>query len=234
MRDVALSEFRTQLVKRNLIKKSLNIAIVGGSADEPELSAFSDNSSVTFFGISRGQSDDSFVYLDLNDNPLELSPEYLNAFDIVICNNVLEHLHNVSNGFANLCALVASSGCLWVVVPNCTFWHGSPDYFSAGYSVDYLKIATKKNGLAVLDSGNFANCRQYRFEHLLGLWPTPGMLKYPLISYFPVAGSFSTKFLYQLKTFHVRLFLSLSKNKVTNSQDFASISWIFAERRNSS
>jgi hypothetical protein len=231
MRDVALSEFRTQIVKRNLDKKLLKIAVVGGSAGEPELSAFSGNSSVTFFGISKGQSDDPFVYLDANDDPLELPSEYLNAFDIVICNNVLEHLHNVSNGFANLCALVGFSGYLWVVVPNCTFRHGSPDYFSAGYSVDYLMMATKKNGLVVLDSGNFANIRQYRFEHLLGLWPTPGLLKYPLFSYFPIAGSFYTKLLYQLKTFNIRLFLSLSKNEVTNSRDFASISWIFAERQ---
>ena len=91
-------------------------------------------------------------------------------------------------------------------------------------------MMAEKDGLTTLISGNFGNSRQYRFEHLLGLWPTSNVLNWPLFSYFPISGSLLTKFLHQISTFHIRVILFLSKNKISTSKDFALTSYILAKR----
>jgi hypothetical protein len=110
IREALISELKSELNKNKLDNRPLQIAIVGGSSQEPELALFPKDSKVTYFGISKGLFDEPFVYLDANFFPNELSSDYLNAFDIVICINVLEHLFSATNGFANLCSLLNTNG----------------------------------------------------------------------------------------------------------------------------
>lgn len=150
-----------------------NIAIVGGHIDEPELKVLSPQR-VTYFGIesdSRIQTN----FFDLN------FPQQVNAqFDLVLCSQVLEHIYDVKQAIVNLSNLTEVGGYIWIACPASNYPHGSPHYFSAGYTPELITNMLKPLGFTIIFAEKFGSDRMYFFTHALRRWPTKEEYYFPL------------------------------------------------------
>ena len=192
--------------KVNDIKK---ILVLGGGPDEPELEFFQgDSTEVFYFGIEKPPNVENFTYFDLDQ--VNVCNQ---KFDLVICNQVIEHLFRLQNAFAAICSLVNPNGLLWITAPANNFRHGSPHYYSAGYSMEFLEKNLAESEFVVLESGELSSKRVYLYRHLLRIWPTEFQIRLPIVAYFGIQGSFLTKVIYNLKTLPARFLISFSSRK---------------------
>lgn len=147
-----------------------SVAVLGGSLKEPELANLS--ARVEIFGI-----DDQSRFLDLNmPTPGDLSEK----FDLVLSSQTLEHLWNHSTFFDNVANLCKIGGLVWLNCPASNFPHGSPNYFSAGYTADYLTLNLIQRGFEIIHSETIASKRNYIARHRLGLWLSDSENGFPL------------------------------------------------------
>jgi SAM-dependent methyltransferase len=181
------SEVTTTLV--NWLKDSKpeinSIAIVGGSSNEPELLELLEiypQATVTYLGIEQGLQDVPFLKLDLN-----IPSNSLPSFDIVICAQVLEHIWNFENSMNNLAKILnPKNGLLWLNCPASNMVHGSPEFFSAGYSPDMLCRNLEAQGFEIILSDSIGTRRLYFFTHTLQYWPSRFELAHPVLTYRPL------------------------------------------------
>ncbi len=158
-----------------------SIAVVGGSYKEPELDIFARLPvQINYFGIEfeKNQSLENF-YLDLNTKS-NLSRSY----DLVICSQVLEHVWNHQNTFDNLTNLVNNGGFLWIACPASNFAHGSPNYFSAGFTSGYISRNFEERNFEIIEEGMLGSRRNYIATHLFHIWLSERLHQYPWFSLF--------------------------------------------------
>jgi SAM-dependent methyltransferase len=146
-------------------KKVYEVAIVGGSPDEPELVTLKNlgfRVTPTYFGIDQNSS-----FLDLNVS------QYIDddKFDLVLCNQVIEHVWNLENFFVNLSNLVKTGGLLWISCPASNKAHSSPEYYSAGFDSKFLVKNCSRFGFQKIASHNFGSERLYKMTHYSLFWP---------------------------------------------------------------
>jgi len=162
-----------------------SIGVVGGFSKEPELLELLKiypNAKVTFLGIQKSIFESPFIELDLN-----ISRDLDQVFDIVICAQVLEHVWNLENSINNLSKIVnPSGGFLWLNCPASNMVHGSPEYFSAGYSHKMISKNLENHQLKIVFSNSIGSRRLYFFTHTLQYWPTKFELAHPLLTYRPL------------------------------------------------
>ena len=157
----------------------IKVAIVGGSMQEPEIDVLKEvhgNFDLKIFNI-----DLDSIYLDLNfpmPNELEL---YLEYFDLVICNQVLEHLFDVKQALENLALLTKPNCYLWVNCPSSNHKHGSPYYFSAGYQSELIEELLKKFNITTELRGEIGCQRLYNITHKQQYWPSRKILNNPFL-----------------------------------------------------
>ncbi|QWD92032.1 class I SAM-dependent methyltransferase [Polynucleobacter asymbioticus] len=161
-RIILLKKF-LEIVLPNLDdKKNIDIAIIGGDRNEIELMFIKGNSSVRVFGV-----EDYDYYLDLNvginDPP---------HFDLIICNQVIEHIWNINSAFLTFKNMLKKEGLLWITCPCSNMAHGSPEFYSAGYTHTFLDRHASLVGLKKISSGSFGSARMYFFQHIMNRWPT--------------------------------------------------------------
>lgn len=196
-------------VQKSLQKKVLRVAVIGGGVDEPEIPILEKYFAldIDFIGIEP-VTGENFHYLDLNtsndsaDNSLK--------YDLVLCNQVLEHLWNVPNAFLNISKLLLPGGLAWISCPFSNFFHGSPEFYSSGYSPDLIEKLGSYFNFKILDSGFSGSKRIYRTRHILNQWASDKQVNWPLFSYFGVSGSVLQKILYNFRIFPERILLALS------------------------
>lgn len=174
MRDLVVSRFWSAI--SNHSTKFDKIGMVGGSLGDPELVFFPD-AIVTTIGI-----EDSDIHLDLNATPPK--PNSQIQFDLCICSQVLEHVYNHSAFFENLSAITKSGGLIWLAAPASNFVHGSPDYYSAGFTDEYLARNISLQGFEILEVGQIASMKNYLARHALGLWLDAKSSSFPLRAVF--------------------------------------------------
>lgn len=153
---------------------TISVALVGGGNHDPELSSLRElgfDFNLTIFGI-----EDSDEFLDLNA-PTQIAKQ----FDLVICSQVLEHLWNSGLAIETLCKMVRPDGKLWISVPTSNRKHAAPDYFSAGYTPNFLISNCAQHDLKVSYSLDFGSKREYAARHLLPIWLTQKGHKTPLL-----------------------------------------------------
>ena len=162
-----------------------SIGILGGSSREPELLELQriyPNAEVTYLGIEQGFQDIPFVALDLNE-----STDIRQAFDIVVCSQVLEHVWNLDNSIINLSKIInPRGGFLWLNCPASNMVHGSPEYFSAGYSHKMISKNLENHQFEIVFANSIGSRRLYFFTHTLQYWPTNFELTHPLLTYRPL------------------------------------------------
>ena len=126
-----------------------------GGENEPEIETFKTLfplSEISLFGI---QGND-VIFFDLNQKNIHNF-----QFDLVCCNQVIEHLWNHSAAFDNLASLVKDSGYLWITLPFLNFPHGEPKSFVSGVSNIYLERNFSQREFIALSSGIFGSKRYY-------------------------------------------------------------------------
>jgi SAM-dependent methyltransferase len=207
-----------------------SVAIVGGSSREPELVALKEiylNLQETYFGIESNEIGIEFYNLDLNEQSSNFG-----VFDLVICSQVLEHVWNFDVAIENLINLVRpNGGLLWINCPASNMVHGSPDYFSAGYSPEMLKKHLEFRNLTTINHGSFGSRRMYFFTHALNYWPTDFELAHPLISYRPLR-SYGRKIIIEsIRGFLGRTYSLLLPWKPDENLTFATESYILAKTK---
>lgn len=152
-----------------------SIAIVGGSRHEPELKLLDINTeNVDIFGISQGE-----IFLDVNTHSVPKA--YRARYDLVLCSGVVEHIYNHDNLIKCLKDLLVDSGQIFFSFPISNMYHGSPDYFSPGFTTDFFIKSFERQGLLIEDSGSLGGERIYFFTHTLNQWPDFRLYRRPLL-----------------------------------------------------
>ena len=189
------------------------IAIVGGSASDPEaiwLASEFPNAEFITVGIEACN-----YYLDLNLKNSNAIPKS----DVVLVSQVIEHVWNHQNFFDIIVSLSSENGIIWVGCPASNKVHGSPDFFSAGFTENYLGYNFELRTLRTLASGGFGTKRLYLATHLIPGWLTPRGHSYPLLFGFEER-ALLIRFLLWIRFFPVLVYLSF-----TNSTDSKNIRW---------
>lgn len=195
-----------------------SVGILGGSSKEPELLELLKiypDSAVTYLGIEKGINENPFIDLDLNECGVMDQ-----SFDIVICAQVLEHVWNLENCMRNLSKIVnPRGGLLWLNCPASNMVHGSPEYFSAGYSSEMVVRNLENHQFEVIFADSIGSRRLYFFTHTLQYWPSIFELAHPLLTYRPLR-SYGRRFIPEtFLGFFGRLYsLFLSNKKLSKSQ----------------
>lgn len=160
MRDAVVQAFNSALAPH--IPSIERICVVGGSQADPELRIFTERAaSITILGVEASQ-----VFFDLNDPTSNCE----SSFDLVLCSQVLEHVWRPELALHLLATLVRPGGYIWVACPFSNFPHGSPDFYSAGYTNALIEKNLELNGLQVLSSGSVSSKRNYLARHRFRLW----------------------------------------------------------------
>jgi len=205
----------------------IKVAIVGGSIREPEIDVLKEvygNFDLKIFNI-----DLDSIYLDLNfpiPNELEMYSEY---FDLVICNQVLEHLFDVKQALENLAILTKPNSYLWVNCPSSNQKHGSPYYFSAGYQSGLIEELLKKFNITMELKGEIGSQRLYNMTHKQQYWPSKKILNNPFLR-----GSEVKSLLFPLKVLK-HFFKSIEaltwNNKSENGSKWATETYYFGKKK---
>jgi hypothetical protein len=173
IRNRVTEEFRNECLK---VDKLTSVAIVGGSLGDHEVAIIKEKFPLARFeiyGIEEGQ-----IFLDLNS-----IPNLVGDFDLVLCTNVIEHIYHHENFAKNLLSLLNLNGTLWCCFPYSDMYHGSPDYYSAGFDPDYMVKLFARNGGAIGKNGIIGSRRSYLFTHLLKDWPSEFRYNHPLLGH---------------------------------------------------
>lgn len=158
MRSALLAKFR--LITRDL-GAIPSVLVVGGSSDEPELEELRPPPErVMYLNLGVQTVEGASLDWDLNV-PMQTKAEA----QFVICNQVLEHVWNHQSFFDAIVDSTADGGLIWITCPASNFEHSSPEYYSAGYSVEYLMKNLAVREIEILDHGSISSKRAYIARH---------------------------------------------------------------------
>ena len=104
------------------------VAIVSGSAAEPELKFLAPGIDLTILDFEQSPAWD--LCEDWGDGRLGQTE---GTYDLVLCEQVMEHLPDPRQAFKNLALLLRPGGHAHVSVPGMNGTHGLPTYYYAGF-----------------------------------------------------------------------------------------------------
>ena len=200
------------------------VAVLGGSPEEPEvlaLTALVPSLEVKTYGIDRSDE-----WLDLNVEP---DDQWSTSFTphLILCSQVLEHVWNHETAFKWLSVLAPKGGYLWLAAPAANRPHGSPDYYSAGFTDSYLAQNLSWRQWNVLNSGTEGTQRLYKAALTTDLWLTQRGHKIPLAAVLalpPHRRMVPTT----LRRFTSAIRLLFTSTKVRSDVRYATESWVLA------
>jgi len=165
-RVVSLFWFKMYAEEFTDLKRS-KCAVVSGSSNEPEL-RFSQSAQVDFINFS----DDNAFDLSKPWENKSLGGKYL-SYDLVLCNQVLEHVFNPIVAFDNLTKLVRPKGYLYISVPVLNCIHGEPYFYSSGYHPRFLlELAQNSPSKMKTEKVGIFGSKRYMISAVLGKWLT--------------------------------------------------------------
>jgi SAM-dependent methyltransferase len=115
-------------------EKIIEVCVVGRYWSEPEIQILRDMGylvKATTFGIDHSDHFLDFNVISAYDSDIH--------FDLILSSLALEHIWNHASAFANISDIAKSKSLLWVSCPTSNRFHGSPDYYSAGFMPEYLE-----------------------------------------------------------------------------------------------
>ncbi len=223
-RAVVLTEFISMIQKSFESMPNLKVAVVGGYRNEPEVVALEllgFKVDLTILGIEV-----DMLQLNLNEVP---NNKLDDEFDLVLCSQVWEHVWNHQNAFLNLLSLMRSGTYLWIACPASNRAHGSPDYFSAGFTSDYFKNNLQSLGLSIIAGGQVGSARNHRATHTLPVWLSVQEHRFPILNTFVNFKLYQRGFLVFRYLFR-NLELQMFSGKLTSEIRFATESWVLAQK----
>ncbi len=229
MRDRVIRAFGTSLDETNeLVNK---VAVVGGSSGDPEVTELKDrfpNAEFHFLDIDNPFEDSNFHFLDINESS-QLAG-FDSFFDIAISSQVIEHIWNHQNYFELVVSLVRPSGLIWLNCPKSNMVHGSPHFYSAGFTATYLSKNLERLNCRILNLGEVGNRRFYLGVHLGRYWQTANENRHPLLRYNFQPGSLqgiAWKFIRDLPS---RVILSGVSAANSDNLEYATEAYILAQK----
>jgi len=211
-----------RFIEEHNIPSDLNVLIIGGSNDEPELEILRNKGldlNLTLYGIEEYET-----YFDMNkQNDVEN-----NSFDFLICSNVLEHVWNIENFFENIKNLTNENTLVFINCPKSNMEHGSPEYYSAGYPKEFLIKNLENKNFIILEAGEVGSERFYKSIHLLQTLYTKEEIE---SKYRFKNNSMLSKLKHLAKLYNLGHYLSLTRS--SNSMDksaFMTNSYVFAKK----
>lgn len=219
-----------KLVIPNLDLNS-RVAILGGSSSDAEVQIIKQHSPLIEFsviGIENENLDQNFIFLDLN--ALE-DERILPSYDLVLCSQVLEHVWNHANFFENLAKLCKPNGGLWLACPKSNMQHGSPQYFSAGFTSEYLARNVQNKNFEVIEHGDLGSRRYYVSTHLNQEWLGENEHKRPVRGFDWKNGTPPGKINRFRKLLIGRMLLTFYKSKLLVGSQFSTESWVLAVKK---
>jgi SAM-dependent methyltransferase len=229
MREVVTEKFKEFIFSQaNSIE---NVAVVGGNSEDPEVATVSrqfPDAEFHYFNINNSNEDSNFHTLDIN----KVTPQSIEnmQFDIVVSSQVLEHIWNHHNYFKLLVAITKPRGLIWLNCPKSNMVHGSPDYFSAGFTASYLSRNLEHHGCEILLASEVGNRRYYLGIHFARYWQTLEENRHPLWKYRFAPGSFLGVLRKFIRNFPSRVLLSLVRLEDPSNNDFATESMVGARK----
>ena len=221
-RHLLLESFKLFIEKYDLPVK-LNVSLVGGSDEEPELAVLKElgyEINLTKYGIEYYE-----IFCDLNKNN---DIEKIDV-DLLICANVLEHIWNVENFFENINNLSNEDTLVYINCPKSNMEHGSPEYYSAGYAKEFLIKNLEFKGFSILEAGEVGTERYYKSIHLLQAWYTKKEVE---AKYRFKENSMSYKLKHLMKLYNLGHYLSLSRaSNDSHDSAFMTNSYVFAKKQ---
>ncbi len=144
-RVVSLRAFDNFFRSKTIGKAS--VAVVSGSVNEPELSFLSEGIEVHFLSYEENPA-----LFDLGkDWSHSRWIEYHHRYDVVLCEQVLEHLLDPKLAIQNLSQILSPNGILHLSVPAIDNRHGEPHFYYAGFATELIEHWLRGLGLVVLD-----------------------------------------------------------------------------------
>jgi SAM-dependent methyltransferase len=208
-------------------EQSLKVAVIGGSSEEYELAAlknFGFKLDFQVFGID-GES----THLDLNIEDSNTRHSQW-SFDLILCSQVLEHTWNIDAVFKNLAKFISPGVLIWVAAPASNRFHGSPEYYSAGYTEKFIEQNFEKLGFTTLHSGQIGTKRNYFATHLLPRWLSVRAHANPL--FFSIGqGNFLANVFYMVNYLPWTLLLTMTSPRITSDPRFATESWFLGTQK---
>lgn len=208
-----------------------HVAIIGGSERDAEavfLKQRNPNISFTVYGVEKDEETRNYHYLDLNENVNNVIDM---KFDLILCSQVLEHVWNHQNFFRNLAQISSVNSLLWLGCPASNMVHGSPNYFSAGFTAEYLALNLEMNGFVCIDFGQIGSRRNYIGTHLGREWLSESEHRRPFRDYVWREGSFLGKINRYRKVIPGRIFLVFLNAKVRTDLEYATESWYLGTKK---
>jgi SAM-dependent methyltransferase len=208
------------------------VAIVGGSSSDPEVAVIKHRypkAEIHYFNLANPENDLNFHRLDINLDVEIFSDDAI--FDLVVSSQVLEHVWNHSNYFKLVAGLASPGGLIWVNCPKSNLVHGSPHYYSAGFTAEYLANNLQTLDCNILRTGEIGNKRYYLGVHLARYWQSPEENEHPILHYNFQPGSKLGVLRKFIKDLPVRLYLSTIPRRDSKSKDFATEAYVGAQKQ---
>ena len=208
----------SKAIKIELLSNSvLDVGVIGGSLNDIEVQWLLTQNPKTRFKVLGIKDFD--IHMDLNH------PNSQNFdFDLILVSQVLEHIWNHKTFFDNLLSSVRDGGLVWIGCPASNKKHASPDYFSAGFTPQYLKNNFELRNLKTLFFGGFGSKRLYMATHLLPGWLTPKGHSYPLFFAFEERTALA-RILLWFRFLPALIYLSFVNAKESNNDRWHTESW---------
>tara|TARA_B110000495_G_C22987962_1_gene581453 strand:- start:64 stop:750 length:687 start_codon:yes stop_codon:yes gene_type:complete len=220
-RHLLLEAYKSFIEKYDL-PRNLNVSLVGGSDEEPELEVLKElgyEINLTKYGIEYYD-----IFCDLNNKINEKKIDV----DLLICANVLEHIWNIENFFENIKNLTNKETLVYINCPKSNMEHGSPEYYSAGYAKEFLIKNLEFKDFNILEAEEVGTERYYKSIHLLQAWYTKKEVE---AKYRFKENSFSYKLKHLMKLYNLGHYLSLSRaSNDDHDSAFMTNSYIFATK----
>jgi hypothetical protein len=222
-REQVLNRFVLQIedLGTNLLISQINL--LGGSANDPEAVYLKDkfpNARITTYGI-----EDSDFYLDLNLN----NSTGGTLGDIVLVSQVLEHVWCHDQFFENVVKLAKVGGFIWIGCPASNKTHGSPEFYSAGFTSTYLRNNLQNFDCEIIATGFFGTKRLYLATHWIPGWLSARAHRFPMLFAF-LDYRFIERFILILRYLGQLMVLSFTNPRPASNERWATEAWILARR----
>ena len=168
-RVVSLFDFHqlSQLERFQNIKKA---CVVSGLESELELNFVNPQEVFTTslengYDLTKNWDSDNFINIEVKA-----------SFDLVICNQVLEHVPDPIRAFKNLELMTKPGGYIWLSLPVINRIHDEPNFYSSGYHPRYLQFLADELHLHTIHIGSWGSLK-YKLFAVSRNWPPLRKLK---------------------------------------------------------
>jgi len=150
-RVVSLVSFQDFFLSRKA--NIADVAVVSGSLREPELIVLGEGLNPTLLSY---EENPQLFDLAKDWSGADWS-DFRGAYDLVLCEQVLEHVVSPQRAVENISFLLRPGGYLHIGVPSVNNRHGEPTYFYSGFAQETLEIWARGAGLDVLEVSSFCS-----------------------------------------------------------------------------